>query len=86
MFSVMLNLHFTINMSWTIINFDSVILPVRLFYTFVRLIPTAIPLCTIKRSCTIIRYPRIKALFVLKIFKFLCWRFRHVEQTTWLEN
>ena len=28
----------------------------------------------------------IKALFVLKIFKFLSWLFRHVEKTAWLET
>ena len=28
----------------------------------------------------------LKALFVLKIFKFLSWLFRHVEKTTWLER
>ena len=28
----------------------------------------------------------LKALFVLKIFKFLSWRFGHVEKTAWLER
>ena len=28
----------------------------------------------------------LKALFILKIFKFLSWLFRHVEKTTWLER
>ena len=28
----------------------------------------------------------LKALFVLRIFKFLSWHFRHVEKTTWLEG
>ena len=28
----------------------------------------------------------IKALFVLKIFKYLSWLFGHVEKTTWLER
>ena len=28
----------------------------------------------------------LKALFVLKIFKFLPWLFRHVEKTAWLER
>ena len=28
----------------------------------------------------------LKALFVLKIFKFLSWLFGHVEKTTWLER
>ena len=27
----------------------------------------------------------LKALFILKIFKFLSWIFGHVEETTWLE-
>ena len=27
----------------------------------------------------------LKALFVLKIFKFLSWLFGHVEETAWLE-
>ena len=27
----------------------------------------------------------LKALFVLKIFKFLSWLFGHAEKTTWLE-
>ena len=27
-----------------------------------------------------------KTLFVLKIFKFLCWLFGHVEKTAWLER
>ena len=28
----------------------------------------------------------LKALFVLKIFKFLVWNFGHVEETAWLES
>ena len=28
----------------------------------------------------------LKALFVLKTFKFLFWLFGHVEKTTWLER
>ena len=28
----------------------------------------------------------VKALFVLKIFKFLSWLFGHVEKTAWLER
>ena len=28
----------------------------------------------------------LKALFILKIFKFLSWIFGHVEQTAWLEK
>ena len=28
----------------------------------------------------------LKALFVLKIFKFLSWLFGHVEKTAWLER
>ena len=28
----------------------------------------------------------LKALFVLKIFKFLSWLFGHVERTAWLER
>ena len=28
----------------------------------------------------------LKALFVLKIFKFLSWVFGHVEKTAWLER
>ena len=28
----------------------------------------------------------LKALFVLKIFKFLSWHFGHVEETAWLER
>ena len=28
----------------------------------------------------------LKALFVLKIFKFLSWLFGHVEKKTWLET
>ena len=28
----------------------------------------------------------LKALFVLKIFKFLSWLFSHVEKTAWLER
>ena len=28
----------------------------------------------------------LKALFVLKIFKFSFWRFGHVEDTAWLEK
>ena len=28
----------------------------------------------------------LKALFVLKIFKFLSWLFGHVEKTAWLEK
>ena len=28
----------------------------------------------------------LKALFVLKIFKFLSWDFGHVEKTVWLEG
>ena len=31
-------------------------------------------------------YFTLKALFVLKIFKFLVWLFGHVEKTTWLET
>ena len=28
----------------------------------------------------------LKALFVLKIFKFLCWRFGQAEKTAWFER
>ena len=28
----------------------------------------------------------VKALFVLKVFKFLSWLFRHAEKTAWLER
>ena len=28
----------------------------------------------------------LKALFVLKIFKFLSWLFGHIEKTAWLER
>ena len=28
----------------------------------------------------------LKAIFVLKIFKFVSWLFCHVEKTTWLER
>ena len=28
----------------------------------------------------------LKDIFVLKIFKFLSWRFVHVEKTIWLER
>ena len=28
----------------------------------------------------------LKALFVLKVFKFLSWLFGHVKKTTWLER
>ena len=28
----------------------------------------------------------LKAVFILKIFKFLSWLFDHVEKTTWLER
>ena len=31
-------------------------------------------------------YFMLKALFVLKIFKFLSWSFGHVEKTVWLEG
>ena len=31
-------------------------------------------------------YFTLKALFVLKIFKFLSWLFGHVEKTAWLER
>ena len=31
-------------------------------------------------------YLILKALFVLKIFKFLSWLFGHVEKTAWLER
>ena len=31
-------------------------------------------------------YFMLKALFVLKIFKFLSWLFEHVEKTAWLER
>ena len=30
-------------------------------------------------------YFTIKAIFILKIFKFLSWLFGHVEKTAWLE-
>ena len=40
------------------------------------------PLKTIKNAFYFI----LKALFILKIFKFLSWHFGHVEKTAWLEK
>ena len=46
-------------------------------------------LCFIESPLKVMRntfYFILKALFVLKIFKFLSWLFGHVEKTTWLER
>ena len=46
-------------------------------------------ICLIESSLTIMKnafYFILKALFVLKIFKFLSWLFGHVGKTAWLER
>ena len=45
-------------------------------------IPLEIPLKMMKNDF----YFTLKALFVLKIFKFLSWIFGFVEETAWLER
>ena len=45
-------------------------------------LPTESPWKMIKNS----NYFILKALFILKIFKFLSWLFDHVEKTAWLER
>ena len=37
-------------------------------------------------KCFLFHHLILKALFVLKIFKFLSWLFGHVEKTAWLER
>ena len=49
----------TINMPCTIINFDNLAPFVRLLCTVRLLILAVFLLCTIKSSCTFIRYPRV---------------------------